>query len=260
MAQPQPSVLPDRIDPDAIVEALVEFRFDHTDLPEAIVGRLLDTPLWADYTRHRLPAADFPQPLKDMDPNLRYQPIIELRRSDLARVVKFGGHVFSYHVVGTYPGWTEFSKEIDQITNIVTGKLLSPSFSRLGFRYINVFVPEKHHVTGLSETNISIAIGEESLVNSLNLNYLRRFETNHVVTVRVATPDLISSTSPNIGEFSLFCDIDVATKDNTPVDGADEAKAWIGVAHDIEKAEFFKILKSDVAEKLTRKSEGETHA
>jgi uncharacterized protein (TIGR04255 family) len=260
MAQSQPPTLPDRLDPDAIIEALVEYRSDHTELPEAIVGRLLDAPMWANYTQHRLPAADFPQPLKDMDPTLRYQPIIELRRVDRARVVKIGGHVFSYHVLNTYPGWTTFCKEIDQVTDVVAEKLRSPSFSRLGFRYINIFVPEKHYVTGLSETNISVSIGRESLTSSLNLNYLRRFETNHIVTVRIATPELVSLVSPDMGVFSLFCDIDVATKDNTPVTGADEAKAWINEAHDIEKEEFFKILKSDVAEKLTPRPERDTHA
>ena len=43
--------LPERIDPDAIIEALVECRFEHADLPEAIVGRLLDASLWADYSQ-----------------------------------------------------------------------------------------------------------------------------------------------------------------------------------------------------------------
>lgn len=255
MAQSQQPILPDRLDPDAIIEALVEYRFDHTELPEAIVGRLLDAPMWANYTQHRLPAADFPQPLKDMDPTLRYQPIIELRRADIARVVKIGGHVFSYHVLGTYPGWTEFREEINQITDTVTGQLRSPNFSRLGFRYINIFVPEKHNVTGLSETNISISIGAERLTCSLNLNYLRRLDTNHTVTVKIATPELVSS---NIGAFSLLCDIDVATKDNEPVSGSDRTKAWINTAHDIEKEEFFKILRTDVAEKLTLKPERDT--
>jgi uncharacterized protein (TIGR04255 family) len=188
------TTLPDRIDPDAIIEALVEFRFEHAELAEAVVGRLLDASLWAAYSQARLPSADIPQPIKDMDPNLRFLPIIELKKTDGTRAAKIGGHVFSYHILGSYPGWEIFYQEIDEVLNIIAHKLRSPNFSRLGFRYINMFRPEEHHVTGLSETNISVSIGGEKLTDSLNLNYMRKFDTNHTVTVKIATPDLVATT------------------------------------------------------------------
>lgn len=245
----QQTALPDRIDPDAIIEALVEFRFEHAELPEAIVGRLLDASLWAAYSQARLPSADIPQPIKEMDPNLRFQPIIELKKTDGTRVAKIGGHVFSYHVLGNYPGWAIFYQEIDEVLSIITHKLRLSNFSRLGFRYINLFWPETHHVTGLSETNIAISIGGDRLTDSLNLNYMRKFDTNHTVTVKIATPDLVVTTNVRTG-FSLLCDIDVATKIDVPMSGLDATKKWIEAAHNIEKTEFFKILRSDITEKL----------
>ena len=157
--------LPERIDPDAILEALVEFRFEHAELPEAIVGRLLDAPLWSDYSQVRLPTADIPQPIRENDPNLRYLPIIELRKNDTTRTAKVGGHVFSYHVLPPYPGWTAFQQEIETVLATIVEKLKSADFSRLGFRYINVFRPDQHHVSGLSDTNITISVGNERLTN-----------------------------------------------------------------------------------------------
>jgi len=254
----QQTTLPDRIDPDAIIEALVEFRFEHAELPEAIVGRLLGASLWAAYSQARLPSADIPQPIKEMDPNLRFQPIIELKKTDGTRVAKIGGNVFSYHIVGSYPGWAIFYQEIDEVLSIITYNLRSENFARLGFRYINLFRPETHHVTGLSETNIAISIGDERLADSLNLNYMRKFETNHTVTVKIATPDLVA-TNVRTG-FSLLCDIDVATKIDAPVNGLDATKEWIETAHDLEKTEFFKILRSDITKKLTSTSAGVIHA
>jgi uncharacterized protein (TIGR04255 family) len=82
MSAEQGPVLPERIDPDAIIEALVEFRFEHSELPELMLGRLLDAQLWEGHTQTRLPTADIPQPIREMDPNLRYQPLVELRKSD----------------------------------------------------------------------------------------------------------------------------------------------------------------------------------
>ena len=125
--------LPERIDPDAIIEALVEFRFEHAELPEAIVGRLLDAPLWADYSQIRLPTADIPQPIRESNANFRYLPIIELRNEDNTRSVKIGGHVFSYHVLPPYPGWATFLKELETVLTTIIEKMKSDDFSRLGF-------------------------------------------------------------------------------------------------------------------------------
>ena len=125
--------LPERIDPDAIIEALVEFRFEHVELPEAIVGRLLDAPLWADYSQIRLPTADIPQPIRESNENFRYLPIIELRNKDNTRSVKIGGHVFSYHVLPPYTGWATFLKELETVLTTIIEKMKSDDFSRLGF-------------------------------------------------------------------------------------------------------------------------------
>src|ERR1700730_18206799 len=144
----QTTPLPERISPDAIIEALVEFRFEHGDeLPEAIVGRLLDAPLWTDYAKVRLAKEDSPQTIRENDPNFRYMPIIELRKKDTSRIAKVGGHVISYHVLAPYPGWAVFRKEIETVLYSIVEKLKSADFSRLGFRYINVFRPDEHQVS-----------------------------------------------------------------------------------------------------------------
>ncbi len=250
----QGKTLPERIDPDAILEALVEFRFEHAELPEAIVGRLLDAPLWADYSQVRLATADIPQPIRENDPNFRYLPIIELRNKDNTRTAKVGGHVFSYHILPPYPGWTAFRQEIETVLDTIVGKLKSGDFSRLGFRYINIFRPDEHHVSGLTDTNITIEISGERLIDSVNLNYMRTLETNHTVTVKVSTPQFVMGTvRPG---FSLLCDIDVATKANVSVTGLEATMSWIKDAHDLEKEEFFKILRDEITAQLSVKEEG----
>lgn len=240
--------LPDRIDPDAIVEALAEFRFEHTELPEAIVGRLLDAPLWADYSQVRLPTADIPQPIRESQPNLRYLPIIELRNRENTRLVKLGGHVFSYHILPPYPGWPIFKHELETVVETIINKLKSPAFSRLGFRYINVLRPDDHHVSGFSDTNITITVSNDRLTHAVNLNYQRVFAPTHIVTVKVSTPDfVVGQLRPG---YSLLCDIDVASTTDHTVTGLSATTAWINTAHDLEKAEFFKILPNTITEQL----------
>jgi uncharacterized protein (TIGR04255 family) len=249
----QSNPLPDRIEPDAIVEALVEFRFEHTELPEAVVGRLLDASPWADYSQFRLPTADIPQPLRESQPNLKYLPIIELRNSTQTRIAKIGGHVCSYHILPPYPGWTAFEQELSNVTTALVDKLKSIGFSRLGFRYINVLRPDDHHVSGFADTNINVVISGEALTSSLNVNYNRVFDSNHIVTVKVSTPDFVIG--PLRPGYSLLCDIDVASKPEHAVAGLEATSAWLKTAHGLEKAEFFTILPDRITEQLRVKEE-----
>jgi uncharacterized protein (TIGR04255 family) len=246
--------LPERINPDAILEALVEFRFDHTELPELVLGRLLDAPLWNGYTQTRLPAADIPQPIRDIDANLRYQPVVELRKGDGSRVAKIGGHVVSYHVVGPYPGWAIFGAEIELTLREVIAKLKSPRFSRMGLRYINALRPEGHHIRSLADTNIVLRVGDEVVTESVNVNYTRTFGENHTVTVKIATPDLVVGGVPP--GYSLLCDIDVGSKPESFMPDYIHAIAWIEKAHSLEKAEFFAILPKEITHKLRTETEG----
>ena len=240
--------LPERIDPDAIIEALVEFRFEHSELSELVLGRLLDMQLWENYTQMRLPTADIPQPIREMDANLRYQPIVELRKNDGNRVAKIGDHVISYHIIGPYPGWTAFRAEIETTLQTAMAKLKAPTFSRIGLRYINALRPDEHMVSGLAATNITIKVGDVALTESVNINYNRAFGENHIVTVKVATPDLVAG---NVrAGYSLLCDIDVGSKAGTSIADYADAIAWIEEAHTLEKTEFFAILPEDLTNKL----------
>jgi uncharacterized protein (TIGR04255 family) len=254
MSAEQGASIPERIDPDAILEALVEFRFEHSELPELVLGRLLDAQLWERHTQTRLPAADIPQPIREMDANFRYQPLVELRKNDGNRVAKIGGHVMSYHVVRQYPGWATFRIEIEKTLQEVIAKLKSPQFSRIGLRYINALRPEDHYVRGLADTNIVIKVGERTLTESVNVNYSRMFGENHIVTVKVATPDLVTG---NIrAGYSLLCDIDVGSKVGNTIADYAGAIAWIDEAHILEKTEFFGILPENIINKLAAAAGG----
>lgn len=254
----QGNTLPERITPDAILEALVEFRIEHTEMPELVVGRLLDTELWRDYEQARLPTADIPQPIREMDLQLRYAPTFELRKTDGTRVTKIGGHVVSYHIAGPYPGWAVFRDELEVALKEIILKLKSPQFSRIGFRYINILRLEQHHIKGLSDTNIVLKRGEESLTQSVNVNYTHGFGDTHMVTVKIATPDLVIGPVP--AGFSLLCDIDVGTKPGRIMSGYDATMTWIEKAHDLEKAEFFAILPEEVTKKLNAEHRGNSNA
>jgi hypothetical protein len=47
--------IPAKLKYDAIVEALLEVRFDMTTIPEVLLGRLADCPSWKGFEQDRMP-------------------------------------------------------------------------------------------------------------------------------------------------------------------------------------------------------------
>ena len=103
--------VPKKLKNDAIVEALLEVRFDMATMPEILFGQLADYERWKGFKQGRLPVYDIPAPLREADPNLRFQPVFEL--SSEQRFVRVGPQVISYHRTMPYVGWDRFRPELE---------------------------------------------------------------------------------------------------------------------------------------------------
>jgi hypothetical protein len=90
-------------------------------------------------------------------------------------------------------------------------------------------------------------VGKDKITGSLGINYTRSFP-DHMVTVRVATPDQVVGNIPP--GFSILCDIDVTTKPENTITELTAALEWIEIAHKLEKAEFFSILPDEIIKKI----------
>jgi uncharacterized protein (TIGR04255 family) len=133
MSQPliESAELPDKLKDDAIVEALVELRFETADIPELTIGRLADHSLWADFSRSRTPIADLPAALRQSDVNLKYQATLELKELNGLRLVKIGTNVVSLHNISRYIGWKQgFSGEIHSMVKLVLDRKKDATLTR----------------------------------------------------------------------------------------------------------------------------------
>ncbi len=74
------SDLPLKLKNDPISEAVFEVRFTSSVLPELVVGGLAAH--WKGLTAQRFPAAEIPPAIRRADPNLQFQPLMELRSTD----------------------------------------------------------------------------------------------------------------------------------------------------------------------------------
>jgi uncharacterized protein (TIGR04255 family) len=238
--------LPRKLKKDAVAEALLEVRFDSTELGELVIGKLASHEMWKSFPGIRLPLADIPAPIRQADLNLAYQPVLERRNPDTTRIVKIGDRVLSYHALPPYPGWDALEPELHQVMEFVFTAVEGFAAKRFGFRYINVLTPE-HSVHGAKALNFNVAVAGAPLDAPLNLNYLRIRREQHHTIVRIASKEFVQNPAVNL---SALVDIDVFTPAGFSSTDMNQAKEWLSDAHEFLREEFFGLLTEKLKEKL----------
>lgn len=242
--------LPKKLKDDAILEALLEIRFEPAPslVFEIILGRFADSDAWREFKQARLPTADIPAPIRRADPNLRYQPSIELVSPDGAISVRVGPQVVIYSRRGSYPGWDVFGSELEKIADHLYRVIPTAHVSRIGLRYINALRSDLHGINDVGDLDISISVAGEKLSKSLNLNFKSNVGTNLETMSRIASIDLAEGSIPE--NATMIIDIDVYTGQSFAAKTVDDVKAWVRKAHETEKQSFFKVLGKEATERL----------
>lgn len=243
--------LPKKLVEDSIVEALCEIRFECDEsvtLPELVIGQLAGDEAWSTFQKNRLPINNIPAEVRAQDPNLRREPLMELREPHGARVVKIGTNVFSYHNLLPYPGWSELRPAIENAVRPLFEKFTNFKVTRIGFRYVNIFTSAGHGVNSVCDLNYKASVNGSELNEPINLNYRVQKTEAHTVQVRLASPGYVNS--PPGQQMSALVDIDVFTNDNWRNDSFEDTMNWVDDAHEFEKEEFFNLFTPEMFERL----------
>ena len=247
----QPKQIPEELENDAIIEALLEIRFDMKTIPEVFFGRLADYEPWKDFEQKRLPTYEIPPPVRQADENLRFQPVFELQSKDKKRLVRVGAHVVSFHKIGPYGGWATFKPELDQLINAVFSRTEGLTVRRLGLRYINAINKVLHKINSPEDLDMELTVEGEVITEDVNLNFFRKVENNMGCTVRVATPSFIQGKYPT--DTSIIVDVDLYTGGEFKTQSKEDVIEWAIVAHDKEKEQFFGLLTQEKIDELRKK-------
>jgi uncharacterized protein (TIGR04255 family) len=237
--------IPKKLKHDAIVEAILEIRFQTATIPEVLFGRLADYAPWKGFFQSRLPAYDLPAPLRASDPNLRFQPLFAL--SNGQRTVRIGSNVISYHRAAPYGGWEIFYPEIEETITGLFEKAETPIIQRLGLRYLNSLRTDLHGIVSICDLALQISAANEQISGNVNLNFSRELTQDTAATVRIATPEFVQGVLP---KTSVYIDVDVFTKDQFQTTKKEDVQVWIKAAHESEKGQFFGLLTDDKIEEL----------
>jgi uncharacterized protein (TIGR04255 family) len=234
--------IPTKLKQDAIVEALFELRFDTatTAIPEIFLGRLADHQPWNGFEQRRMPASQIPSLLRQVDPNLRYQPLIELASVAKDRSVRIGPQVLSYHRLKPYVGWERFKPELLEAVDGLFAKAPGLNIQRLGLRYMNALRTDVHTIKSIADLDLTLTIAGDCVPGNVNVNFTVDVSNDTQCTVRIATFEFVQGDLPP--NTSLYVDVDVFTKEDFRTKDRNVVKNWIEFAHSKEKEQFFRLL------------------
>ena len=242
--------IPTKLKHDAIVEALVELRFDlpPKTVPEVLFGRLAEYTPWKDFEQRALPASQLPAPIRQTDPNLRFAPLFELAAPDKRSSVRIGPHALSYHRLSPYVGWVRLAPELRDAVEGLFSKTTELTVRRLGLRYMNALRADVHGIRSILDLDLKLVIAGEAIKGNINVNFTTDVTDDTQCTVRIATPEFIQGTLPE--NTSVYIDVDVFTKNTFKTKDKDTVINWIESAHAKEKEQFFRLLTKDTIDVL----------
>jgi uncharacterized protein (TIGR04255 family) len=245
--------IPDKLRHDAIVESVLEVRFDapKSAIPEILIGRLADYGAWSGFDQMSMPVSQIPAPVRQADPNLRYQPLMQLVSPAKDRVIRIGPHTLSSNRLGRYVGWEVFRPEIREAVDCLFAKAPDVIVHRLGLRYINALRADLHTIKSISDLDMRLNIANEDISGNVNINFTVDIDDNSKCTVRIATPEFVQGDVPPA--TSVYIDVDIFTLDGFRTKDKAEVNAWIDFAHKKEKEQFFRLLPQRTIEQLEEK-------
>lgn len=244
--------IPMKLKYDAIVEALLEIRFEMATIPEIFFGRLAEYQPWKGFSQHRMPGYEIPAPLRQVNPNLRFQPIFELSDASNHCAVHIGQQVLSYHRRAPYESWDAFKKDLNEtITGLFAKADEGLRIQRLGLRYLNALRADLHGIRSMADLDLKLEIAGESVHGDTNINFTTDVTDNASCTVRIATPGFVQGVLPP--NTSVYVDVDVFTKEGFATTVQSDVAGWIDTAHKKEKEQFFRLLTENTIESLKEK-------
>jgi uncharacterized protein (TIGR04255 family) len=246
--------LPTKLKNDAILEAVVEIRFepDPSLVSEIFIGRFADNKAMSGFRHARLASADIPAQIRRVDPNLRYLPSIEMTSPDGGKVLRIGPQSVAYIRRAPYPGWTEsFGNELRNVVDHLYQVAPAVPVSRLGLRYVNALKSDEHGIKGIEDLAIGVSVNKQPLSHHLNLNFKTGVGSDFETITRIASIDLAEGTIPE--NSTVVVDIDVYTRSTFRTTDVNDVQKWIVEAHTCEKVAFFDVLGEENTERLREK-------
>ncbi|MDR0563323.1 MAG: TIGR04255 family protein [Azoarcus sp.] len=236
------NAIPKRLGKEPLVEAIWQIQFE----PEAnqpigdILHGVLYTALKVVYPTLRLlrlPAADIPAPVAQLDPNLRLVPKFRMESDNSPFLFQTGDHIVTVNCRKPYKGWDAFKEKIFVLIDLVKESGIVPQPQRHSLRYIDLITLDL--APSLDTLQLSLTVGGEHITKLPLQMRLELPDENFKHVVQIVTPAKVGYQISDQAEGTI---LDIETVDTTPFKGWDGLKEQVDFLHDRSKALFFQRL------------------
>ncbi len=227
------------IDPDPVIEAIVEFRFS-PNVPGTVVMGIFYNALKGEFSKlEELPLLQMPEAIRNQDANLKYKAVHKLIGDGVdvqigPRVVSINGRNES-----GYMRWGSYSKVVfDVIKKVFTTGAID-KVERIGVRYISFF-PD---LNVYEKIRLLVDLEERSNITQGNTSFVTEIQEEEVVSrLSIQNHATFNRNGKPVGTGSVV-DIDSYCTDHW--DNHDVVIKTIEDCHRKEKRLFFSLLKDD---------------
>lgn len=244
------SIIPKRLKKEPLIETIWQLQFDSPNAGEVLPG-LLFTNLQKQYPNlqiERLPAAEIPSVIGQIDPNLRFAAKVRIRDTKSPLVWQVGDRVLTVNCGKPYIGWDNFFKNIDFVIKLIEESRLITGPMNHSLRYIDLITLDK--APDLSSIQLEVKIGSYSVKNlplQIRVEIPRENDRKITHILQVFAPAQVHI--HNVAENGTLIDIETTVVEQ-PTKWED-LRSDLAVLHNEAKQFFFEhILSKETIEKL----------
>jgi uncharacterized protein (TIGR04255 family) len=238
--------IPKRLNKEPLIEAIWQVQFESAiGVP---IGDLLPGVLFtALRSQHeglqlqRLPSADIPAQMAQVDPNLRHMAKYRMEDKNSPFMFQVGDRVITLNCRRPYAGWNEFKEKIISLVKVVENSGLLPVPTRHSLRYIDLLTLEP--APGLSFLQMSMKLGAFDTQNRPIQTRVELLDGNCIHAVQIATPAQVQF--PEGMKDGAIVDLETFPSEN--LKGWNEIATQIDYLHERSKALFFENILTDKA-------------
>lgn len=183
--------IPKRLMKEPLIEAIWQVQFEPP--AEQPIGDLLPGMLYSalrdthpKLQLHRLPTADIPAQVAQLDPNLRYIAKYRMEEAGLPFLYQVGDHTVTLNCRKPYVGWNDFKEKTLALIDILDKSGFIPVPTRHSLRYIDLLDLEP--APDLSSLQIKIEIGGLAMCTKPLQMRIELPEDDCLHVVQLATP------------------------------------------------------------------------
>lgn len=239
--------LPRRLKKEPLIEVVWQAQFEGEPGIGDLLPGVVFTELKKSYSNlrlRRLPVADIPAPIAQVDPNLRFAPKMLMEDPNGLLIWQVGDRVITLNCRKPYVGWVRFKEAVLHLTQLIESCGFIPNPQRHSLRYIDLLQAEL--AADLAPLRLAMKLGDHPIKDRVQMR-LEITDADCLHVVQIATAVQVNLP----GEQATGTIIDLETLPSSAPGDWDALRAQLDALHERSKELFFRqILTEETIQKL----------